>query len=164
MKSLDYSKAIGEALEDLESLYRKQSRSLARRRLRFLILLKGGGCTSQAMAGARIGIKQRASEKLWALYRASGLEGLLEKPHSGQPPKWNKKAKDALQKQLDKGCIQTLKEACAFVLQEQGIGLSQAAMHHYFKAQGIKKKTGRPANVRKDGKGEEAFKKKTFPA
>jgi transposase len=163
MKRLDYSKVIGEALEDLESLYRRQSRSLARRRLRFLILLKGGGCFSQVLAGARIGIKPRASEKLWALYRARGIPGLLEKPHSGQPPKLDNKAKEALRTELDKGGIQTLREACTFVLHKRGIAISKAAMHRYFKAQGIKKKTGRPTNVRKDTKGEAAFKKKSFP-
>lgn len=92
------------------------------------------------------------------------MAGLLEKPHSGQPPKLDNKAKAALQKEPDKDRIQTLKEACAFVLQEHGITLSQSAMHHYFKVQGIKKKTGRPAHVRKDRQGEAAFKKKSFPA
>jgi len=163
MKGLDYGKVISEDLEELQALLRRQSRSLARRRLRFVVLLKSGGCTSQALAGARIGIKPRASEKLWSLYRDKGIAGLLEKPHSGQPAKLTLKAKQSLQKQLDGNSIQTLGEACAFVLKQHAIALSQSAMHHYFKAQGIKKKTGRPTNVRKDEKGEVAFKKKSFP-
>ena len=164
MKSLDYGEVIGEQLQELQLLYRKQSRTLARRRLRFLLLLKSGECSSQALAGAKIGIKQRASEKLWALYRTEGIAGLLEKPHSGQPPKLTPKAKEALQKELGKSSIQTLQEACTFVLQKHGIALSQTAMHRYFKAQGIKKKTGRPTNVKKDVAGEKRFKKKSFPA
>lgn len=163
MRCLDYSKEIGEEVEALQVTYRKQSRSLARRRLRFLLLLKSGGCASQALAGARIGIKPRAAEKLWALYRKKGVTGLLEKPHSGQPAKLNKQVKETLQKELDRSRIQTLKEACSFVLQKHGIAISPSAMHHYFKAEGIKKKTGRPTNVRKDEKGEEVFKKKSFP-
>ena len=43
-------------------------------------------CSSQVLvAGVKIGIKQLASEKLWALYRTGGIRSLLEKPHSGQP-------------------------------------------------------------------------------
>jgi hypothetical protein len=57
MKGLNYHKAIKEELEALQALYRKQSRTLARRRLRFLILLKSGACCSQGGAGAKIGIK-----------------------------------------------------------------------------------------------------------
>jgi transposase len=75
----------------------------------------------------------------------------------------DKRIKETLQKELDRSRIQTLKEACSFVLQQHGIAISQSAMHHYFKAEGIKKKTGRPTNVRKDEKGEEMFKKKSFP-
>jgi transposase len=164
MRSLDYSEAIGEELQELQFLYRKQSRSLARRRLRFLLLLKSGECSSQATAGAKIGIKLRASEKLWALYRTGGIPGLLEKPHSGQPSKLTPKVKEALQKELDKSSIQTLQEACTFVRKMHRIHISPSAMHRYFKTQGIKKKTGRPTNVKKDVAGEERFKKKSFPA
>ncbi len=163
MKSLDYNKEIKEKLPELQALYRRQSRSLARRRLRFLILLKSGECTAQGQAGAKIGIKQRASEKLWALYRSKGLSGLLEKPHSGQPAKLNKVAKEALEKQLNSDQIQTLKQACEFVRHNNGIALSQTAMFYYFKAQGIKKKTGRPTNVKKDVQGEKHFKKSLSP-
>lgn len=163
MRCLDYSNEIGEEVEALQVMYRKQSRSLARRRLRFLLLLKSGECASQALAGASIGIKPRAAEKLWALYRKKGLVGLLEKPHSGQPAKLDEGVKESLQKELDRSRIQTLKEACTFVLQKHGVTLSQSGMHHYFTSKGIKKKTGRPTNVRKDEKGEEVFKKKSFP-
>ena len=163
MRGLDYRKEIKEKVAELRALYRRQSRPLARRRLRFLLLLKSGECTSQGQAGARIGIGQRAAEKLWALYRRKGIAGLLEKPHSGQPPKLNKAAKVALAKQLDSDRIQTLKQACAFVQQNNGIALSQTAMFYYFKAQGIKKKTGRPTNVKKDVKGEKHFKKSLSP-
>jgi transposase len=159
MKRLDYDVAIKEAVVELQALYGKQSRSLARRRLRFLLLLKNGQCTSQAQAGAKIGIQQRAAEKLWALYRTAGLEALLEKPHSGKPAKLNQKVKEALQRELDKDNIQTLKQACEFVWHHRQVSISGATMHYYFKAQGIKKKTGRPRNVKKDLAGEEQFKK-----
>ncbi len=164
MKRLDYGIEITEELQELQALYRKQSRSLPRRRLRFLILLKTGECTAQGQAGARIGLKPRASEKLWALYRSKGIGGLMEKPHSGRPPKLDQATRRALNEQLDSDCIQTLQQACDFVHHQGGIAISPSAMHRYFKAQGIKKKTGRPTHVRKDVQGEERFKKKSFPA
>lgn len=164
MKHLEYGALIQESLEELRALQRRQSRSLTRRRLRFLMVLKSEACQSQPAAGRLIGIKARAAEKLWKLYRTKGLAGLLARPRCGQPPKLNKEAKEGLQNELDRNRVQTLKQACAFVLQTNGITISQAAMHHYFKAQGIKKKTGRPASIRKDVAGEQAFKKKSFPA
>ena len=168
MKGLDYHRRIREELEELRLLLRKQERSLAKRRLRFLILLKSGECTSQASAGAQIGIKRRAAEKLWKLYHTKGIEGLLEKPHSGRPAKLDEAAKQALQNELDGSRIQTLGQACDLVRQNHDISISPVAMHYYFKAQKIKKKTGRPTNVRptnvrKDVEGEKAFKKKSFP-
>lgn len=43
MKCLNYSKEIGEEVGVLEVLYRKQSRSLARRRLRLLVVVEKRG-------------------------------------------------------------------------------------------------------------------------
>lgn len=121
-------------------MQRRQSRALTKRRLRFLIALKSGACTSQAQAGRLIGVKERAAEKLWKLYGTKGLEGLLERPHSGQPPKLDEAAKQALQQQLYGDHIQTLKQACAFVLSHNEVCISQADMHNYFKARGIRRK------------------------
>lgn len=88
MKGLDYSTAIKETAEELRVLYRRQKRPLARRRLRFLIVLKTGLCSSQAKAGEQIGIKQRASEKLWRLYQVKGIAGLLAPPALASHPNW----------------------------------------------------------------------------
>jgi transposase len=164
MRHLEYGVWIKETLEELRALQRRQSRSLAKRRLRFLIVLKSGECTSQAEAGRHIGIKERASEKLWKLYRTKGIATLLQRPRSGQPPKLDEQAKEALQRQLDSHGIQTLKQACDFVLRNNAIKVSWTAMHYYFQAMGIKKKTGRPTSVRKDVAGEKVFKKKSFHA
>lgn len=160
MKSLDYPNEISEEQETLEGLYRRQTRTLPRRRLRFLILLKSGQCTSQGQAGVLIGIKQRAAEKLWALYRSRGVEGLLEKPHSGRSHKLQPHMHQALEEELDRDGIQTLQGACEFVRQRFGITLHLSTMGQYFKRRGIKKKTGRPAHIHKDEAGLERFKKK----
>ncbi len=163
MKALNYDEGIKESVEELRVLHRRQSKPLFRRRLQFLMLLRSGKCSSQAKAGALIGIKARASEKLWKLYVAEGLEGLLRLPDKGRPAKLSEEAKAALQEELDHSRVATLKQACAFVQQHHGITISQVAMHYYFRREKIKKKTGRPTNIHKDKEEEEQFKKKSFP-
>jgi transposase len=163
MKGLNYEEMVKESVAELRILHRRQSSALFRRRLQFLLLLKSGKCSSQAKAGALIGIKLRASEKLWKLYVTEGLQGLLRLPDKGRPAKLTEAAKAALQTELDQSRVATLRQACHFVEQSHGIVLTEVAMHYYFKREKIKKKTGRPANIRKDEEAEEAFKKKSFP-
>jgi transposase len=164
MGYLNYKELVKEEIAQLRMLHRKQNKSLDRRRLQFLMLLKSGKCLTQRAAGALIGIGQRAAEKLWKLYATEGLDKLLEPPRSGRPSKLNEKARQDLQTQLDEHRVTTLRQACGFVAQQHGIILSQVAMHYYFKQEKIKKKTGRPTNIRKDVQGEEVFKKKLSPA
>lgn len=163
MKGLNYKESVKERVAELRVLQHKQSNSLFRRRLQFLMLLKSGKCCSQAKAGALIGIKQRASEKLWKLYSEEGLQGLLRTPEKGRPAKLTEEAKADLQTELDQSRVATLKQACLFVAQTHGIVLSEVAMHYYFKREKIKKKTGRPTNIHKDPQEEEGFKKKSSP-
>ncbi len=163
MKGLNYDEWVKESIVELRILHRKQNSALFRRRLQFLMLLKSGKCSSQAKAGVLIGIKARASEKLWKLYREEGVPGLLRTPEKGRPAKLTQEAKADLQQQLDDSRVATLKQACSFVEQTHGIVLTQVAMHYYFRREKIKKKTGRPTNIRKDEEEEEAFKKKSFP-
>jgi transposase len=163
MKGLNYDERVKESVAELRVLRRKQDKALYCRRLQFLMLLKSGKCSSQAKAGALIGIQSRAAEKLWKLYQTQGVEGLLRLPEKGRPAKLSEEAKAALQEELDQSRVITLKQACLFVAQHHGITLSQVAMHYYFKREKIKKKTSRPANIRKDLAEEEVFKKKSFP-
>jgi transposase len=162
MKGLNYDEKVKESVAELRILHQKQAKALFRRRLQFLMLLRSGKCSSQAKAVALIGIKLRASEKLWKLYVTEGLEGLLRLPAKDRPAKLTAAAKAALQEELDQSRVTTLKQACSFVKQQHGITLSQVAMHYYFSREKIKKKTGRPTNVRKDKEEEEQFKKKSF--
>ena len=164
MRSLDYNELIKESAAELRLLQRKVQRSVSLRRLAFLWLLKTGRCSSQAAAGAQIGIKLRASEKLWKRYAAEGITALLRPHGGGRPPKLSEAARNALQTELDGSRVATLKQACQFVAQNHSIRISRVAMHYYFKQQKIKKKTGRSSNIRKDEPGAEAFKKKSFPS
>jgi hypothetical protein len=101
MKGLNYDEMVKESVAELRILHRRQSSALFRRRLPFLMLLKSGKCSSQATAGALIGIKLRASKKLWKLYVTEGVQRLLRLPDKGRPAKLTKAAKAALQAELD---------------------------------------------------------------
>ena len=160
MRVLNYGKAIKQSAKHLLQLRDKQRGVLYYRRLQFLYLLKSGSCTTQAAAGQHIGIQERGAQKLWNLYQSKGLAGLLEKSQAGRPSKLNEQAKQALKQELDNDNIQSLQQVCDWVKAEQGIGVGLSTMHYYFKALGIKKKIGRPSSVRKDVKGEKAFKKR----
>src|ERR671916_2455057 len=105
-RCLDYQKAIKESEEQLWELERHQSYALLRDRMRFLRLLKSGVCPSQAKAGEYIGLKRRASEKLWGKYRTEGLEGLLTYPYQGTTGKLSEEQQQQLQDELCKDHIQ----------------------------------------------------------
>ena len=163
MYVLDYRQAIKESAEWLEKLRNQQQKALYYRRVHFLYLLKSGSCLSQGAAGQQIGLKVRGAQKLFKRYRAAGLPGLLTpSAHMGRPAKLDAQSKATLQAALSTDSIQTLKQGCDFIATTIGIEMSQVAMHYYFKALGIKKKTGRPSSVRKDLEGEKTFKKKSF--
>jgi transposase len=123
------------------------------------MLLKSGKCLTQHDAGVLIGINGRQSEKLWKRYTSGGIDALLQRSKAGRPSKMNEAARLSLQAQLDDSHVATLQQACGFVLQQHGVVLTQQAMHYCFKRTGIKKKTGRPTNIRKDVEGAEMFKK-----
>ena len=145
MRALNYVKAIRESAGRLLKLRDQQKAALYYRRLHFLYLLKSGSGENQGEAGAAIGIKQRGAQKLWNKYKCQGLKGLLTpSERMGRPCKLDEAAKQALQAQLHKDQIQTLQQATDFLSHSQGIVISQVAIHCYFKAMGIKKKTGRP--------------------
>lgn len=161
MYVLNYTKAIKESSAKLLKLRDSQKLSLYYRRLHFLYLLKSGSCHGQQEAGQQIGIKVRGAQKLFNKYRAGGLKGLLTPSvHMGRPTKLDEDAREALKAQLTSDKVQTLRQACDFIATTKGIAMTQAGMHYYFKALGIKKKTGRPCNVKKDKQAEAAFKKK----
>jgi transposase len=127
-----------------------------------LRLLKSGVCHSQAAAGTYIGIKQRASEKLWKKYREQGIQAFIHYPFQGTRGKLNEAQKHQLSEELKQGKIQTLSEAKTYIEKHFGITYTVGGVCYLFKQMHIKKKVGRPSNVRKDTAGAQTFKKKYF--
>jgi transposase len=163
-RCLNYRKAIKESEAQLFSLERHQTKALLRDRMRFLRLLKSGECTSQAQAGRVIGLKLRASEKLWRKYREGGLEGLLSYPYRGKPEKIPEAVKQELSQELSTDQLQSLEQVQHFIEQKSGVHYTIPGIHYVLERMQVKKKTGRPLYQDKDQKGEQRFKKKSSPS
>ena len=163
-RCLDYQKVIKEREAELFSLERGQSKALLRDRMRFLRLLKTGVCTSLAAAGRQIGLKLRACEKLWRKYREQGVAGLLHYPYQGYKGKLSEDQEQQLEEELSNDHMQSLQQGCHYVQKTFGVSYTPSGIWNVFQRLKVKKKTARPAHVRKDYAGEKRFKKKSFPA
>lgn len=163
-RCLDYRKVIKESEAELRAIERCQGKALLRDRMRFLRLLKSGECASQAAAGRQIGLKLRASEKLWRKYRQEGLRGLLDYPYKGSPGKLSAAQEQQLAEELSKGGIQSLQQGCAYVQKAFKVVYTPAGIRYVFRRLKVKKKTARPSHVHKDEAGEKRFKKNLSPS
>jgi transposase len=162
-RSLDYQKVIKENEQELFSLERHQSKALLRDRVRFLRLLKSGECTSQAEAGKHIGLKRRASEKLWSKYRRGGLPGLLDYPYKGSQGKLSEEQLQCLEEELCKDQIQSLQQGCTYVEKTFRVRYTPSGLWHVLRRLKVKRKTARPTHHHKDEAGEKRFKKNASP-
>ena len=154
---------IRESESELASLLKKQSVSLYRDRLRFILYLKQGICTSQEEVSKRLGIGLRQGQRNWRIYRERGIEGLLEVPQRGAPCKLTPVQVKELEDRLKDDDIATLEDAIGYLEQNYGVRYSTSGIFYVFERLKIKKKTGRPVYINKDIEGQEAFKKTLKP-
>jgi transposase len=162
-KLIDYASLIVEDEMELERLAISQKSRQNTDRLRFLRYLKTGQASTQAAAGALIGLKPRQSAALWALYAKGGLPALMIK---GGPRHWGKLDSTQISKvlqRLDGDQVKAQREVAAAIKDETGVSYTQPGIHFLFKRLGVKLKTGRPSNVRKDEAGAVDFKKNSRP-
>ena len=163
MTKIAYASLIKETAKELRCLEKEQQKAFVRDRIRFLRLLKTGWCSSQAAAGAFIGLSARSSQRLWHRYRKEGLQGLLTYPYQGTSCRLSDEQTEELIAYLAQDQVQFLHEAKAYIHQHFGVGYSTAGLHKLFERLRVKKKTGRPTNYRKDEKGAGLFKKSLVP-
>lgn len=161
-KSLEYQKVIKENSLNLKKIEKEQTESTLRDRVRFLRLLKSGEAKTQKEASKKLGISERQGQRNWRLYKKSGLLGLI-KPwdKGGGQTKLEETKYEELKKDLIEKEIQFLHEAVEHVAEKYGKKYSVSGMHFVFKRLKIKKKTGRPVNIRQDKNKLEEFKKTT---
>ena len=159
-RRLNYAEQIKEGSEELHKIEKGQTEALFRDRIRYLRLLRSGMVLTQKAASEAIGISERQGQRNWQLYRREGLAGILrplERP--GAPTKLKAEEFDELENRLEQDDIQFLHEAVAHVKEKYEQKYTLAGMHYVFKRLKVKKKTGRPVNIRQDKQGLEDFKK-----
>lgn len=161
MKAVSYSEQIKESEEELLTLERKQTKGIARLRVRFLRLLKSGECTTQLQASQRMGVHLRQGQKLWKRYKEKGLKDFITYPYRGRKERISEDRKKDLEQRLNQDDIQSLKQGRQY-LEQQGLHYSISGVHYLFKRLRIKKKTGRPVHHHRDNEGSEEL-KKNFP-
>ena len=160
-RRLSYPEEIKESVEELRQIEKRQKKALFRDRVRYIRLLKSGEAQSQKAASSCIGGKVRQGQRNWRMYREGGMEGLLRPPRPGRPPKLKPHEEKELKVRLKGGGIQFLHGAVAHVKGQYKQDFSLVGMHYLFKRMKVKKKTGRPVNIRQDKDGPEGFKKTT---
>jgi transposase len=156
---INYKEEIKENVETLKGLIRKESNAINRDRLRFLLSLKEGSCKSQSSASKLIGLGLRQGQNNWRKYRNGGLKELLAIVRGSAPCKLSAGQLEELTERLKKDDIQFLHEGVKLIEEQYGQTYTKPGVHYLFKRLKIKKKTGRPVNIRQDKEGMESFKK-----
>jgi len=155
----DYGKLIKESESELLQLEESIGEARWRDHVRFLRFLKSGRAKTLVSAAEMVGLKERQSRRLWARYKSEGLEPFGQNPYRGRIPRLAKEREDELIERLKQDDIGTLKQASDMIREEFQVELTEQGVWMMFSRMGIKLKTGRPTNVRKDPEEEAAFKK-----
>src|SRR3954468_22799680 len=100
--ALDYGEIITERIEQLQTMLKKAHEQLIRRRMRFLLLLKQNKGMSRATAGKKPGLLPTGAEKMWKLYRTTGMDSFVDYPFQGRKSHLNSEQKSWLQEELKK--------------------------------------------------------------
>ena len=148
---MDYSELIAETEAELTGLENKQKLVQFQKRLRFLCLLKSGAAKTQAAAGAAVGWKLRQSQKIWQLYRVSGVSGVLQKNQNWQSGKLTLRQHQELSEQLaEAGGAASLGAVQSRIAESFGKNYTIGGVAGLCQRLKIKLKTARPVNIQKD--------------
>lgn len=156
---MKYADKIEESIEFLLEEEKKRGNALNRDRCRFLRLLKTGECNTQAAAGAAVGLCERHSQRLWHSYRQQGFEGLMQKPAQRGFGKLTSQQISLLRQFLHDDQAQTLSDIQAYLSGSLGVEYTIGGVSDLCKRLKIKRKSGRPVNVRQKPGAVELFKK-----
>lgn len=153
-----YSQAIQQSEEELQSRQRSASKVVIYQRLQMLRLLKSCRAKTLSEAARAIGVNRRSTQKWWRQYKEQGLESLLEVAPTRQS-RLSKEQQQELLAEAAKGKFSTIVEILRWVEQSFGISYTEVGMWKLVKRLKIKKKTPRPSHVKKDEGAVERFKK-----
>ena len=157
---MNYSERIAETEAELTGLENKQKLVQFQKRLRFLCLLKSGAAKTQAVAGAMVGWKLRQSQKIWQLYRVSGVSGVLRKNRNRQTGKLSVEQHAELSEQLAAtGGAASLATVQRHIAEVFGRHYTIGGVSGLCQRLKITLKTARPTNIEKDAKRVAEYKK-----
>lgn len=157
---MEYAAIINETAAELTETENKQKLVQFQKRIRFLWLLKSGTAKTQLQAGAQVGWKLRQSQKIWRLYRESGVSGVLHKNVRWQSGKLSKQQQAQLNEQLAASNGASSLAAVQNHLQSAfGARYSLSGVSVLCQRLKIKLKTARPSNLKKDEAKAIAYKK-----
>ncbi len=147
---MKYDKLIGEELEELRAIEKKQKLVQFEKRVQFLIALKSGEAVTQKAAGSKVGWKVRQSQKIWRMYRERGLEGVLEKSGRRNFGKLSSVEISRLNEYLREFGARSLAEIQQYVRDSFGVNYTIGGLSDLCIRLRIKLKTARPSNYLKD--------------
>ncbi len=147
---MKYDELIGEQLEELGAIEKKQKLVQFEKRMRFLIYLKSGEAKTQKAAGIKVGWKVRQSQKIWQIYRERGLAGVLEKSERRGFGKLSSVEISRLNEYLREFGARSLAEIQAYVRDSFGVSYTIGGLSDLCIRLRIKLKTARPSNYFKD--------------
>lgn len=156
---MNYADKINETTDWLLESEKRRGSALDRDRCRFLRLLKSGECQSQAAAGLAIGLCERHAQRLWQTYRRQGFQGLMRQPSRRGFGKLSAQQISHLRQFLHEDQAQTLEDIQAYLSGSLGVGYTIGGISDLCKRLKIKRKKGRPVNVRQKPGAVELFKK-----
>lgn len=156
---MKYDELIGEELEELRALEKKQKLVQFEKRIQFLIALKSGAAKTQKAAGSQVGWQVRQSQKIWQMYGERGLAGVLEKSDGRGFGKLSSVEISRLNEYLRQFGARSLAEIQAYVRDSFGVSYTIGGLSDLCVRLRIKLKTARPSNYAKAEAAVAAYKK-----
>lgn len=145
---MNYVDKITQELAVLQTAEKQQTKAQLRDYVRFLRLLKSGECTTQIQAANQVNLSLRQAQRLWKRYHHQGFEALIEDRQSTYIGKLSTTQISRLRQFLLDDQAQTLADIQAYLVGSLGVNYTIGGVSDLCKRLKIKRKTGRPVNLR----------------
>ena len=161
MLHIDYPQLIEESEEELQKLEKRHRYTHLFHRVRMLVLLKSGECSTVGEAVMALGYSRRQGQRWLSSYKEGGMEELLTSrvDERGRAELVTDEAFSELEEAMKAGGIATVAQAHEF-LRQRGVYYSHPeSVGGLLRRRKVKLKTGRPRHEKADQKEQEEFKK-----
>jgi len=153
---------IKENTEELKGVLKKVNKKQLIFRIQMLIFLKDNPNITLEDVSNLLPVSLPTLYRWWGYYKEGGLEKLLQCNVKGYEGRLSQKQIREFIQEIEKGRFSTQKEMSQWIYEKFGIKYSQQGISDMLKRLDVKKKTARPANVKKDESKEKEFKEKVF--